>query len=184
MHPSSEPVVQPEWQARVDDPRSDTTRWLHRVQRFSFVRVHISVFAVGSVLLLTINLLAGSAHIWADRWITAWGLVIIIHATLAGIASLALQLMAEDDIRPASEVSWDPTHAWTEPEPAPAWPDAPPAPVTQPNPDPWQAPPPPPRDEERVSWQAASDAAWLASSDAPDTTGEPDSDPPPSDGQR
>lgn len=180
MQASTEPVIQPEWRRNPEpEPSSDVTRWLHQAQRFSLVRTHISVFAVGSVALLCINLLAGSPQVWASTWISAWALLIIIHAVVAVIATLAIQLLAEDEaVRPASEVSWEPAATWSAPLPEPSEPEAPsPARPT----DPWQAQPPPPSDEERVSWKAASDAAWLnrpAEPDRDEPAPPPDNTPP------
>ncbi|HWV22734.1 MAG TPA: hypothetical protein VNZ58_00960 [Thermomicrobiales bacterium] len=169
MHTQEEPVIQPEWQIRPETPPSEVNRWLSRVQRFAFVRAHISIFAVGSVALLALNLLANPSHVRVDRWIAAWALIVVIHGLIAGMASLALQLLADDDIRPASEVRWESFRSWALRTPAPEWPDPPPAPTTEPENDSWpepQAPPPP--DDDRVSWQAASDAAWLATPDRDD----------------
>ncbi|HEV2074307.1 MAG TPA: hypothetical protein VGR29_11775 [Thermomicrobiales bacterium] len=172
MDSSTEPVMQPEWlqESPPQRPSYDPRDVLYRTQRFSLVRAHISAFAFGSVLLLVVNLLIGSGSIWAATLIGAWALIVVMHAIIAGIASLILQLLAEDDdIRPASEVRWRPAKTWaaTEPpaEPASSW-SSPPAPETAPTADPlpdqWTAPPPPPKDTERVSWQTAAQAAWLA----------------------
>lgn len=166
--------MQPEWRQDPDPvPESglptDMTRWLYHARRFSLVRAHISVFAVGSVLLLSVNLLAGSSRVWASTWISAWALLIIMHAIVAGIATLAIQLMADDDeIRPASEVSWEPATTWTAPPPVAGPEPAEPQPAAKPDSARWPEPVPPVKDEERVSWKAASDAAWLTRPTGPD----------------
>lgn len=162
MHASSEPVIQPEWQTDPEPNQpSETIRWLYQAQRFSLVRLHISVFAVGSVALLCINLLAGSSRVWASTWIGAWAMLVIMHGVVAVIATLAIQLLADDeDLRPASEVIWEPATTWSAPPPVP--PSPPPSePTVTLTPDPWNTKQPAAKDEERVSWKAASDAAWL-----------------------
>lgn len=170
MDPSTEPVMQPEWlpEPRPKEPSYSARDYLDQVQQLSLVRTHISVFALGSVFLLVLNLLAGSASIWATTWIAAWVLIVVMHGIAAGIAGLVLQLLAEDDdIRPASEVRWSPAETWSPPpaESVESW-DAPPtqptAPSATPLSDQWKAPPPPPKDDERVSWKTASQVAWLA----------------------
>lgn len=172
MHTSSEPVVSPEWQQPQQKKASEENSWLRQARRFSLVQTHIGLFAGGSVVLLTVNLLVASPNIWADTWIARWGLLLIMHAVVAGIASLVLQLIEDDDIRPASEVRWDPLTTWKAPtSDTPNTPDAPPetsAPVLSQ----WRAStmpykpagpqPAAPKNHEKVSWQAATDAAWLA----------------------
>lgn len=160
VHPSSGPVISPDWQAPPKDNQPEGNNWLKHARRFSYVRAHIGVFAVGSVALLALNLLIGSSAIWADSWIVSWGLLLLMHAVIAGIAFLALQLMEDDDIRPASEVRWDPKRTWTTPKPK----DIPPEPapvITE-----WRASAAPEarnaHDDEKVSWKTATDAAWLA----------------------
>jgi hypothetical protein len=163
MHSPTDPIVQPEWVAGARPPVAEENRWLYQAQRFSLVRLHVSVFAIGSVVLLALNLLARSATIWADTWIAAWGVLVLIHAVVASIATLVIQLLAEDaDVRPATEVQWSPAATWIAPEPArPAPPD-----------DPWKdvtAPDDAEEPEDRVSWKTAADAAWMtrAEPDAP-----------------
>lgn len=175
MHVPTEPVTHPEWHTPPDPPQDAATRWLLLVQRFSFVRAHISIFAAGSVFLLAFNLLANPAHVRVDRLIIAWALVVVIHGIVAGMAALALQLMADDDIRPASEVRWENIRSWALRSPAADWPAAPPPPPAEPEADSWPEPVPPPPAEDRVSWQAASDAAWLADTDRKQES--PDNDP-------
>ena len=175
MHASSEPVIQPEWQAEPEPEQpSDLMRWLYQAQRFSLVRLHISVFALGSVALLCINLLAGSAGIWASTWIGAWAMLVVMHSVIAVIATLAIQLLADDeDVRPASEVSWEPAATWSAPPPAPLSP--PPSEPAEPTAsNPWHVTPPPPKEEERVSWKAASDVAWLNRPPDPNLNQRPD----------
>lgn len=176
MQPPSGPATNPEWATTPTPPPDEINPWLEHARQFSYVRAHISAFAIGSVLLLTLNLLVQSPEIWADTWITAWGMIVVMHGVVASIATLATQLMAEDDVRPASEVDWRPVDSgatWQAPKPEP--PAAPPETPA----DAWQAAATQPgpanttETEERVSWQAAADAAWLnrpaeASDDAPE----------------
>lgn len=163
MQSSSGPAANQEWAATPTPTPDEINPWLDHARQFSYVRAHISAFAAGSVVLLGLNLLMQSPDIWADSWITAWGLIVVMHVVIASIATLTVQLMAEDDdIRPASEVNWRPVNpaaTWQAPKPEP--PAEPEAPV-----DAWQAasaPKEPASTEEgeRVSWQAAADAAWL-----------------------
>lgn len=188
MEPSTEPVMQPEWvpESRTQQPSYDARNYLDQAQRFSLVRAHISVFALGSVLLLVVNLLIGSGSVWAGTWIGAWGLIVVMHAVIAGIAGLILQLLADDDdIRPASEVHWSPAETWsTRPvEPVDTWStpstSSPPPPTEEPIAaslaHQWKEPPPPPKDDERVSWETAAQVAWLA---RPTEPGRDDPDPP------
>lgn len=168
MNAPSKPVISPEWNQAPDQESKEENAWLNQAGRFSLVRTHIGVFAVGSVALLALNLLLGSSGIWADTWIISWGILLIIHAVIAGIASLLLQLLAEDDIRPASEVRWDPLRTWTAPLPdrTPVQADPVDANWLQPaTPEPQETPqkqPQKPKNEEKVSWTTATEAAWLA----------------------
>lgn len=171
-----------------------------------WLRAHISLFAIGSVILLLANLLQGSGGVWADTAIGAWGVLLLAHGILLIIARLLTELLADDneEIRPASEVHWSTpatTSTWslprrgTEPDRAPTAPTAVPPPPATPGMDPAEAaaaaaarertrgkrgvsdvppaaepasttPDDPGRDHnkdnDRVSWQAATDAAWLA----------------------
>lgn len=179
MQNSTGPVMQPGWQQPAEPPVSDSARWLYRVQRFSLVRTHISLFAVGSVLLFSVNLLSASSSIWADNWVSSWALLVIIHAIVAGIATLAIQLLAEDDdIRPASEVSWASVATWVSSVRNPTSAPNPEPPAPSGNTDPWHTPTPEPElnASDRVSWKAASDAAWLAQPANDDETPESESD--------
>lgn len=145
----------------------DVNPWLDHLGRGMYIRGHISVYAVGSVFLLALNLLRGSGGIWADTAMGAWGVLVVAHGILLIIARLLQELMAEDaeePIRPASEMRWQAPSTWTlpprtSPQPAPgedrkATPEA-----TTTEPEKNAA------DTERVSWQAATNAAWLAPKD-------------------
>lgn len=167
-----------------------------------WLRGHISVFAIGSVILLAVNLLRGSGGVWADTAIGAWAVLVVAHGILLIIARLLQELLSDEDdagIRPASEVHWNTPSTWTLPhrirERSNGTASEMPTPVTTPTLDPEasaaaaaardrgrkQAPPKPapepaPEPEvessERVPWQAATDAAWLATNPR-DTPPEP-----------
>lgn len=157
MHAPSLPGNQP-----PTTPTPANTPWLEHLGRGMYLRGHISVYAVGSVVILALNLLLGSGGVWADTAIGAWGMLVVVHGILLMIARLLRELMAEDltePVRPASEMRWQSPSTWTLP-PRASHQTAPPetrqaSPAT-PDPKPDSA------DSERVSWQAATDAAWLA----------------------
>jgi hypothetical protein len=172
-----------DWYREAQRGRDEEHPWLSLARSFDAVRLHISLFALGSVLLLAVDLLRSPEHVRADTWVAVWGLLVIMHAVAAGIVTLTMQLMAGDELRPASEVRWDPMRTWTLPAPAtevygpPVVTEAGPpvpeqAPATPPQPQPpaptvsgWRAPVPEaaePAAGERASWQEASVAAWLA----------------------
>lgn len=153
-----------------------------------WLRAHLSTFAIGSVVLLTINLMQGSGGVWADTAIGAWGILILAHGILLLIARLLRELMADDDdlqpIRPASEMTWSPQSSWSlaphsqdGPAPSNGPTVASGSPATMNPADAAEATAAArergskwPRgkrkadaeEPERVSWQAATDAAWLA----------------------
>lgn len=146
--------------------------WLHHLSQVSYIRGHISVFAVGSVVLLAANLLLGSGGVWADTVILAWGVLVVAHGIIAVIARLLQELLADDEqeVRPASEMRWNAPSTWAiqprsrENHAAPA--NAAPT-ASQPDAStPPETPVASPADTERVSWQAATDAAWLAPRDS------------------
>jgi hypothetical protein len=101
--------------------------------------------------------------------IGAWALIGVMHAIIAGIASLILQLLAEDDdIRPASEVRWSRrrrgprlSHQPSRRVPGVHRPLQRPQATADPLPINGRRPLPP-KGHERVSWQTAAQAAWLA----------------------
>jgi hypothetical protein len=68
---------------RDDAGRSSLARWASGV---GMLHTHISLFAVGIVAMLTINLLRSPDNIWADKWSMAWTVLVLIHAVAIGIA--------------------------------------------------------------------------------------------------
>jgi hypothetical protein len=161
-------------------PASDTPTinpWLDHLGRGMYLRGHISVYAAGSVTLLALNLMRGSGGVWADTAIGAWGMLVVVHGILLIIARLLQELMAEDEeepIRPASEMRWQSPSTWTLP---PRTPDQAarrePQPSVQAETD-SRAPDRDTADTERVSWQAATNAAWLAPKDPSSEPGKND----------
>lgn len=152
-----------------------------------WLRAHLSTFAIGTVVLLTINLLRGDGGVWADTAIGAWGVLILAHGILLLIARLLQELLANDEeqpIRPASEIQWTPQSPWTvvpQGKDSPATGGAasygPRVPTTMDATEAAEAEAAAreraskwPRgkrkssaeEPERVSWKAATDAAWLA----------------------
>jgi hypothetical protein len=174
------PVSGQEWHAPDASPADI---WLDHLSRISYIRGHISVFAVGSVVLLAVNLLSGSGGVWADTAIVAWAVLVVVHGIIAVIARLLQELLADDDegeqkVRPASEMRWSSPSTWAiqsrsrEASEAPAS-----APEAAPSPSAAAAPETPvakSADTERVSWKAATDAAWLAPRDTGTSDTKPD----------
>lgn len=149
--------------------------WVICLGRVSYLRGHLSVYAVGSVLLLALNLLFGDGGIWADTAIGAWGILVIAHGILIVIARLLRELLADEDkpVQPASNAGWETGSGWTLPmrsrqEPSPTTPPAPTSPPTSPKLPPEPAAPSPTSGEgERVSWKEATKAAWHTPRDEP-----------------
>jgi hypothetical protein len=192
MQGPQRPFESLDWYREAQGGRDDEHPWLTRLRSFSAVQAHISLFALGSVLLLAMNLVRSPCDVRADTWIAIWGLIVIMHAVVTGIASLVMQLVAGDDeLRPTSEVRWDPMRTWQLPAappgtpvvgPIPVMEQAPPPPAvesvredhTAPAPEPAAGPSAPsswgifeprepaPASGERASWMEAAPAAWLA----------------------
>ncbi len=138
MQGPQRPFESLDWYREAQGGRDDEHPWLTRLRSFSAVQAHVSLFALGSVLLLAMNLIRSPGDVRADTWIAIWGLIVIMHAVVTGIASLMMQLIAGDDeLRPASEVRWDPMRTWQLPAAPPGTPVVGPIPVID------QAPSPP-----------------------------------------
>jgi hypothetical protein len=154
-----------------------------------YLRAHISLYAVGCVVLLGVDLLGGSGSVWADTAIGAWGMLIIAHGILMIIARLLQELLADDEgpaLRPASEMQWRSSSTWTLP---PRMQRASTSTRTGATSTPFDATPvnsqpdasrdtprdepadPSPDSSERVSWQEATNAAWRAPRDASPASG-------------
>lgn len=199
MHAPSTPGH--DWHASPPgETRTPPNPWLDHLGRGSWLRAHISTFAIGSVILLSLNLLRGSGGVWADTAIGAWATLIVAHGIAMVIARLLQELLADDGdeaIRPASEMRWHTPSTWTLP---PRARDGSPQPAATPAPAPAEdprmdaeaaaaaardrrrraeaadAPSPAPDPTERVSWKAATDAAWLASTDEEESKKKKDND--------
>lgn len=64
---------------------------------FRWVRAHVSIFAVGAVLLVIINTLIGGSSLWSLTSIGIWSMLIIVHLVLLAIARLSTELLADDE---------------------------------------------------------------------------------------
>ena len=125
---------------------------------FRWVRAHVSLFAVGAVLLVCINLLMGSESLWSLTAIGIWAMLLVVHMVILAIARLSVELMADDDeeeivLLPVKDAVFiepkaDPPASWkTQPPNAePSEAETPSGPSTATN-------------GEKVSWQIATNAA-------------------------
>lgn len=111
----------------ADQPETTGSTLLAAVGQFRFVRAHVSVFAVGAVLLVAANLLVGGSNLWSLTAIGIWSMLLIVHLVLLAIARLSTQLLADDDeeivLLPVKDAiivdpQPDPTATWTEVQPA------------------------------------------------------------------
>lgn len=119
---------------------------------FRWLRAHISIYAVGVILLVGSNLLIGGSRLWSLTAIAIWSIFLFIHLLILVIARLSNELLADDDeevvLLPFQDAVIvdptpvpDPTTTWTTVEPADS------ARGSGAKPD------------EAVSWQIATDAA-------------------------
>lgn len=129
---------------------------------FRWVRAHVSLYAVGAVLLVGANLLIGGSRLWSLTAIGIWSMLLIVHLLLLAIARLSTQLLADDDeevvLLPVKDAvivdpKPDPTATWESVEPADAAEDA------------------SAENSDTVSWQVATDVAQ-AKPDANETEAE------------
>lgn len=134
-------------------PASTTQTFLSSLGDFRWLRGHVSVYAVGVVLLVSANLVIGGAQIWSLTAVGIWSMFLFIHAILLAIARLTNELLADDDgeeivllpVRDAVIVDPSP-----KPDPTVTWEHVQPAENTE---DVKAEP------AETVSWQVATDAA-------------------------
>jgi hypothetical protein len=165
---------------RDDNQRSSFGSW---ASGFGMLHTHIGVFGVSIVLMLLVNLLRDPEDIWADKWIMAWTVLLLIHAVAAGILWAVQQWNSDapdEALQMSSPPEWEqaPTLAWGPPNPderdaqdvdfriangstAPEATDV--SPAGTPGWTGWNAdgdtretPP-----SERASWKEASAGAWL-----------------------
>lgn len=81
----------------MDTSVSNPSPWLLRISQFQWVRAHVSLMAVGVVLLLSINLLMGGSRLWALTAIGIWGLLLLVHIILLAIARLSIVLITSEE---------------------------------------------------------------------------------------
>lgn len=124
---------------------------IESVGDFRWIRAHVSMFAVGAVLIVCINLILSSSSLWSLTAIGIWAILLLVHLLVLAIARLSNQLIADEDdeeivllpvkdaviVAPSTEV----TSSWTDVKAAQSTEEAP----AQPG--------------ETVSWQIATDAA-------------------------
>jgi hypothetical protein len=178
---------------RDDTANGKIARW---ARGFGMLHTHVCVFAVAIVLLLIINMLRSPGNIWADRWIMAWTVLILIHAVAVGILWAIQQWntdLPDEPLHMGSANQWQQADMF-------AWGSAPAIEaqdvtfrVTESASSPdaaWVAEPPdapawagwnantgsePAPDTERASWKEASAAAWLDRGPArPDAANDPE----------
>ncbi len=89
-----------EWyRAVVRSNRSDergVARVLSWLKGIEFLTVHISVFAIGIVALLVLNLLRSPGDLWVDRAGAAWAMLLTIHGVAIGLI-WAIGLLSKDE---------------------------------------------------------------------------------------
>lgn len=131
---------------------STTSTLTQTIGDFRWVRAHVSFYAVGVVLLVSANLLAGGSRLWSLTAIGIWSILVFIHLIVLVIARLSGELLADDDeeivLLPVKDAvivdpALDPTATWSIVDPT--------------SPTITQAP----GASETVSWQVATDAAQV-----------------------
>jgi hypothetical protein len=151
------------------------------VRGIGMLHAHISIFALAAVVLSLINFVASPESFWADAWILAWTVLLLIHAIALGIV-WAIGQWTDDEpdeavqMPPMPQLARRPPPDWrpgpapvqdaqfrsSDPnQPAPAWTG-------------WNADGADDNDQEpgeRASWRVAAAAAWL---DRGEQTGTPD----------
>lgn len=147
-----------------DDERPGWTRW---ATGWGMLRSHLSVFAIGMVVLYALNLFLDPEARWAGWWIVAWCGLIGIHAIIVGM----LWALRQWNDEPADEPLFVPVRtvpgSWTLPPDDASVQEAdfrtPGTQDGQSTWNPWQTPEPTPDvpEGERASWSEAAGAAWL-----------------------
>lgn len=64
---------------------------------FRWVRVHVSFFTVGTIILVCANLLIGGSRMWSLTAVGIWSMFLIVHLVSLAIARLSAQLLQDDD---------------------------------------------------------------------------------------
>lgn len=137
------------------------------------LHAHVCVYAASIVVLLVINLLRSPDAIWAEKWIMAWTVLLLIHVVAAGILWAIAQWDTDspgDPLEMPPGTRWQAPAGWAGPgderlaqdvefrasTPAGAL-SGPAVPWAGWNADDGQADSP----ADRVSWKDASAVAWL-----------------------
>lgn len=121
---------------------------------FRWVRAHVSIFAVGTVLLVCANLLIGGSRLWSLTAVGIWSMLIVVHMVLLAIARLSTQLDDDEDEEIVLLPVKDAVFIDPKPDPTTTWTDVEPAKPTEPFPT--QS-----NEGNTVSWQIATDAAQV-----------------------
>lgn len=153
---------------RDEQPDKPFLAWL---SGFGLLQVHISVYALGIVALYSVNLIRDPGESWAERWILAWTVLVLIHAVVVGLLWTLRQWNADEPDEPllmarrqsggawaiqpaesanAQEATFRVNETSQEPVEAEPWSD-------------WSGEMPGPEipASERASWSEAAAAAWL-----------------------
>jgi hypothetical protein len=171
-----------------DDGRDGALgRW---ARGFGMLHAHICVFAAGIVTLLLANIARSPGNIWADKWIMAWTVLVLIHAVGVGILWALGQWSQDTPDEPlqmafASRATQAPMIEWGAPDRSGEAQDAEfrdsqaaaPQGTVGPAWGGWNAAPETATaDTERVSWKQASAAAWLdrSATESPSSNGATD----------
>lgn len=117
---------------------------------FRWVRAHVSIFAVGAVLLVAVNLIIGGARLWSLTAVGIWGMFLIVHLLLLAIARLSIELLADDDEEVVLLPVRDAVIVDPQPDPTATWFSVEPANSTE---------SPAAESSDLVSWQVATDVA-------------------------
>lgn len=116
---SGRPFESLEWyRAAVRADERDPPGIMSWLKGIGFLSAHISVFAVGIVALLIINLLRSPQDLWVDRAGAAWAMLLTIHAVAIGLV-WAIGLLGKDDHQALQIV---PDAEWR--RPSASWPQA------------------------------------------------------------
>jgi hypothetical protein len=153
---------------RDEQPEKPFLAWL---QGFGLLQAHISLYALGIVALYSLNLVRDPSDSWAERWILAWTVLVLIHAVVVGLLWALKQWNADEPDEPLLMMRRPMGPAWAMPPAEQANAREASFRVNEPGQDPVEAAPwsdwngemPGPEipESERASWSEAAAAAWL-----------------------
>lgn len=153
---------------RDEEPDNQLVAWLRGL---GLLQAHISLYALGIVALYSINLIQDPGGSWAERWILAWTVLVLIHAVVVGLLWALRQWNADDPDEPLLMTRRPGGAAWAMPPPEAANAQEASFRVNETDVGPVQAEPwsdwngemPGPEipASERASWSEAAAAAWL-----------------------